>query len=876
MKFLKTFQPSFPSVLLINAQSLFHKVDDLRVCASLRQPNVICIAETWLHSCIDSALIHIPRYSICRTDRLNRRGGGTCIFIDEKLHYQTCTTNLESQVFEMTVVDLVDLSLIVICLYVPPNLSSEILSETESFICDACDCLLSDRPNHHLIIAGDTNALNTESLCESLALFDLVKKPTRGMNTLDHILVSNDLNSQYSSDRVQYDAPLGNADHKMILASPLNNLRGLKLMTCRKLMDLRLSNLQYLHHELSQANWSVIEEIEDPNEQWNVFLNVLSLAMEKCIPTRSVVMLSKEKGWMTPLIKSLVNDRWAAYRQKNWNLFAHLKSKVKKEILKAKKNWAMRQAETPRGLWRLVRSESREENTIGKLVMQYGSISLLIQEISSVLSSTFANNAKNEPLSSFNDAEWNLNVCESEVFALLSRISESKACGVDGIPSRVYKQMASILSRPLAFIFNSSLTTKRLPQGWKQALIVPVPKTSPPNINKLRFISLLPVPSKILEKLILGKLKGKFESEYGQLQHGFRSKHSTTTALIDLVDQVTRILDKKEFAGAAVLSYDLSSAFDNVSHALILKCLQEKGFPDGFVSWMASYLHGRTAIVKIGDEFSGNIQVLKGVPQGSILAPSLFCTFIASLGPISPLASAIKYADDMNIVLPLTSTDPMVIHNNVNEETRHIMSWCNANELQLNVGKSKMLVLSNGHIPSIPPTCIPQVKELRVLGVTLDEKLTWKAHVRAVSSVASRRLYVLRRLKHTLSTPQLHSIHICMIRSILEYASACFIGIGRTLTDKLNKIDARCHRIIYSISLRADYKPACACPKSAVEDRRHKACMKLFKQIEASPEHILHTRLPHRSKKRYLIPYSRTTKRLNSFFPRVAQMLNDA
>ena len=233
-------------------------MDQLRLTALLKKPDIICISETWLHSLIDSELVALPNYTLCRSDCLSRRGGGACIFTDKKFHSSCCTPDVVLEEFEVTAVDLCDQKLIVICLYVPPNLCAEKLAEIENFICYTCDSLLSQRPNHNIILAGDTNSLNCMNLCEGLAMFDIVNEPTRGKSTLDHILVSNPLSPIYDSKNTQYLSPLGNADHKSIFISPSETEPATDTVTYHKLLDLRLSNLQCMYRDLVEItlDWS--------------------------------------------------------------------------------------------------------------------------------------------------------------------------------------------------------------------------------------------------------------------------------------------------------------------------------------------------------------------------------------------------------------------------------------------------------------------------------------------------------------------------------------------------------------------------------------------------------------------------------------------
>ena len=98
---------------------------------------------------------------------------------------------------------------------------------------------------------------------------------------------------------------------------------------------------------------------------------------------------------------------------------------------------------------------------------------------------------------------WCPNISEKEIEGYLRKLDSNKAMGVDQIPNRVYRLLSPFLSIPLKTIFETSVNKQVFPTEWKKAIIVPIPKTNPPSIKKLRTISLLPSPAKILEKLIL-------------------------------------------------------------------------------------------------------------------------------------------------------------------------------------------------------------------------------------------------------------------------------------------------------------------------------------------------------------------------------------
>ena len=156
----------------------------------------------------------------------------------------------------------------------------------------------------------------------------------------------------------------------------------------------------------------------------------------------------------------------------------------------------------------------------------------------------------------------------------------------------------------------------------------------------------------------------------------------------------------------------------------------------------------------------------------------------------------------------------------------------------------------------------------------LNNKLNWASHVEHVTQITSRRLHILRRAKKIVSQRNLHLLYSALICSILADSPA-FIGLPKTLATKLNKIDNRAHRLIYNIPFDAEYDVECGCNKSTIEDHRTLASLKLFSRIAVDKTHTLNSRIPPFSRKRYILPFSRTTKRLNAFFPRTAHLYND-
>ena len=119
--------------------------------------------------------------------------------------------------------------------------------------------------------------------------------------------------------------------------------------------------------------------------------------------------------------------------------------------------------------------------------------------------------------------DWKPVINVESVFKLLSTLKVNKAPGIDKIPTIIYKRAASVLAAPLAHIINVSVLSRRFPVCWKHSIIVPVPKTNPPSRDELRPISLMTVPSKICERLVLNTgLQERFDDAFGPMQFGCR------------------------------------------------------------------------------------------------------------------------------------------------------------------------------------------------------------------------------------------------------------------------------------------------------------------------------------------------------------------
>ena len=248
--------------------------------------------------------------------------------------------------------------------------------------------------------------------------------------------------------------------------------------------------------------------------------------------------------------------------------------------------------------------------------------------------------------------------------------SPTKSCMLDPWPTFLVKDCVDVLLPSITKLVNLSLTQGSFPCNFKKAVVTPLlKKQSLPKdeLKNYRPVSGLCFISKLVEWVVASQVKCHLEANNlgNSFQSAYKSGHSTETALMSIKNDIHMSLSRGMLTALVLL--DLSAAFDTIDHDGLINCLTSWfGFSGKKLNWFASYISGRSQLVKIGTILSNSADLKFGVPQGSVLGPILFSLYTTPLNKVISAYSSVKfhfYADDTQLYIqlsPNSSTVPLL------------------------------------------------------------------------------------------------------------------------------------------------------------------------------------------------------------------------
>lgn len=779
------------------------------------------LTETWLTRNISDNEISLPGYRLFRLDRYGSNDvqacGGVCMYVREELHaVQVCFTNsqndkLQSQdpTLELLAVRLKKTHLLptytVGCLYRPPSSPANYWQS----LGDALEKLECE----DLVIMGDLNVdmladcgYQKRHLEEVMASFDLrntVCSATRTTATTQTCIDLIMTNSQTHCKTVVEECAL--SDHELVMAqfsdksvSPGTNTS--KLISSRCYKNFTMEEFRQL---LQNNKITASVRVASVDKMWSHWCESFMAAVNVMAPVKIRCPRRRRCLFMTPELLKIIHDRKRLYRQlckpgadrdtlfpvyrrlrnDGNNLYRQLRNVYYQHC-------CLQYAKAPKQLWDLIktacgRSKSRlcplpSPNALNSFFAEMVSDTSVSHEI---------------PLGPANESYFVSfkKVTADRVEKMLENLNLNKAAGSDEILPIFLRGCADMLAPSLAHLFNESLISGIVPSGFKEANVTPILKSTKLDAtcpSSYRGISLLPIISKLLEKIVEEELSAFLEEEniFSDLQFGFRRGRSAEDLLVKAVSDWSR--NKDGGLTTVVAFIDLSKAFDKVKHQDLLLTLQQCGIGGTALKWFASYLSDRRQRVCTKTAKCPASEVQQGVPQGSILGPLLFNLCLAKLPKLVACIASIQspmlllFADDKTLYAAHKSPAAAAVM-----VSRALSAICNdirPKGLSVNLAKTVYMVIgSSASSVSVSVECedhqLKQVTTHTCLGVNIDNRLSWSDYVDQIASKVAQRIGCLWRIRRQLSEKARRLYFLGLIQPCLEY---CAVVTATQITSK--------------------------------------------------------------------------------------------
>lgn len=815
--------------------------------------DVIGISE--IYKCCNDSRLCLPGYhdliSRCREDGPR---GGVGLFIKDALNYKIREdiSVFIPHIFESLFIEIVNKSernVIVGVIYRPntePHADMDIFSSNMEDIMDT----IHNENNKQCMIMGDCNVdllrfeshAKTNDFLEGIfshGFIPVISKPTRVTTStatlIDH-MYSNLITSSYHSGIIINDV----ADHFGIFCIFQGKYKRDK-QAISKHRSFKTENMIKFKNMLKDTDFGDILNIECPDLAYDAFLNKYLTAFDQSFPLcerKVVTKYVKREPWFTSgLLTSSIN------KSKLFSL--KLREPTEVNIIKYKcfNNLYNKLKRTMKSLYYRTALEENKNNSkkcwsilkqaLGKLndkssypqAFSINNTSIVDKvQIAEGFNNFFSNiglqtshnvPTSNKCFSSFMPQPLAHSfflgpVAPSEVLNFTKKLKPKLSSGHDNISNKLLKETIDDILVPMTHIINQSLATGIVPKEMKIAKVIPIHKSSDPSILKnYRPVSLLPVFSKLLERIVYDKLM-KFLITKNILykhQYGFRPKHSTTHPIIHLLNHCATSVSKPDPEFTLAVLCDLSKAFDVINHDILLRKLNNYGIRGIAYDWFKSYLSDRQQFVEIDGKISQRVPIQIGVPQGSILGPLLYLLYVNDIGN-SCSGNILSFADDTTLYM--SHSDLNELYAKANMHANELYQWFCSNKLSLNAKKTKYIVLRPKHMKgdlsrysiTIDSTKLDRIgndcieKSTKFLGMHIDENLTWKQHIAAVKRKVSSTLFSMKQVKHVLPLASLRTLYFALIHPHLSYGIMTWGNADKNILRPAMLMQKRAIRVI--------------------------------------------------------------------------------
>ena len=500
-------------------------------------------------------------------------------------------------------------------------------------------------------------------------------------------------------------SPLGKSDHACLLWKQIC-YRDIKKQTHEgNMLNYCKANFKKIREMMNGVDWN--KKFADVNIQvaWRMFCSEYNDAVRSCVPVKKV-KVNKRPPWLKAHVKKALRAKyktWAIYKRTSritdYQKFKEQRNATDKIVKTAQRNYEKSLISVfksePKKLYSYLSGKMKVKKGVSQLDQGSGVFTQSDKEVADVLNEYFTSVYTHEPTGSLPDFEYlvdernfvtDLIITEQVVHKKLRNLKENKAPGPDNLHPLILKECCDVFAKPLYLLYRKSLDEGELPLDWKEANVTPIHKKGSKTVpGNYRAVSLTSIPCKILEDLVREEIQRHLEKNnlMNQNQHGFVQGKSCFTNLLETLEDITASID--EGSEIDMIYLDFSKAFVSVPYRRLLKKLEAHGIKGKILSWIKDFLIGRKQQVVVNGIKSKKSDVISGVPQGSVLGPSLFVLYITDID-IGIRSNIQKFADDTKIYRQIDSEGDIKI---LQEDLIKLEEWSKKWLLKFNVDKCK-------------------------------------------------------------------------------------------------------------------------------------------------------------------------------------------
>lgn len=786
------------SIIHQNLQSIGNSVDKLvKLLKDSPECLFLCVTEHWL-STSQIELVGIPNFklaaSFCRNEGQH---GGAAIYVRQDVQY-TVFENVAVQsvmgVCEFIAVEcqIRSQKVIVCSVYRPSGKPTDIffdkLEEVCEIICNSRKLLLIAGDFNIDLLGTDRSAIDLISLMTSYGLQQTVFEYTRKKkhsSCIDNIFTSCEVSKAYVFEEHISDHTGQKVVFKIARGETSFVYRRFFKEESKKDFSINLQN----------QNWESILDMpkSDVNAQWNAFVNTFLNLFNESFPVTRVHKYGKKKhhhySGKVDLLKKKLDDLLflSTLDDKYKPLYKEAKREyditLRSERVKEYDDRVNNSDNKIKCMWTICHEVTGKKHKNTECQMK-GDVNTIADDYNQYLLNTIPNlinNLQHVPyqcnIDENNQSLYLKPITSEELEELGRQLKNKYSSGQDGIPTSIVKTCLKDIRSILCYIINNSLKFGIFPDQLKLVMIKPLfKKGDPSKMENYRPISLLQSFSKIFEIVMSSRLLEfmKHCKILNPNQHGYLRGKSTITAIYRFTQSIMEQLENRKLALGMFV--DLSKAYDSLDVNILLQKLLRYGIRGPAYKWLGSYLSCRRQFVTIEmgvSQLKSKInQTSTGVPQGSILGPLLFITYVNDLDIPDFLIT--KYADDTNLLVWGDNLQSTL--QEANEQFDNVTMWFARNKLILNPDKTTAILFKTKQSRVVIPETIVLGNaahnlngSCKFLGVYLDEFLDWGVHINNLCLKLSSTAYALRSVSLYMGDGGMRVFYFAAFESLARY-----------------------------------------------------------------------------------------------------------